>query len=192
MDFYNESAMTLAPAYDKVSFQAVHGPLLHYLPAPPAALLDVGAGSGRDAVALEILGYDVTAVEPAAALREFGHSRTEKVRWIDDRLPGLTSLRRHGSSFDFILCSAVMMSLAPTAIGPSFKNLARLLRQGSKMMVSIRPPETADAAGVLHEHSEASLNGAAAAAGLILIDLQSLPDALGRNHRWSVFVYQRA
>jgi SAM-dependent methyltransferase len=190
VDFYDEFAGTLASAYDRVSFEAVHGPLLHHLTAPPGAVLDVGAGSGRDANALESIGYDVTAVEPATALRELGSSRTENVRWIDDRLPELASLREDRSNFDFILCSAVMMNLAPEFIRPSFKTLARLLRRDGKLMVSVRPPGAGDVAGVLHDYSEAFLNGAAAAAGLKLIDFQSLTDAMGRKHRWKVFVYQ--
>jgi protein-L-isoaspartate O-methyltransferase len=39
------------------------------LPAPPARVLDVGAGSGRDAAWLTSLGLEVVAVEPSVALR---------------------------------------------------------------------------------------------------------------------------
>jgi SAM-dependent methyltransferase len=191
VDFYNQFAPTLAPAYDRVSFEAVHGPLLHQLPPAPADILDIGAGSGRDAAALESIGYRVTAVEPAAALRDLGCSRAQNVRWLDDRLPELGRLRESsGVSFDFILCSAVLMSLSPELIQPSFKTMAKLLRPSGKLMISVRPPSRTDAKGVIHNHSKAFLKAAAGGAGLKLINFQYLADALGRNHQWSASVYE--
>lgn len=192
VDFYDRFAKVLAPAYDKVSFEAVHGPLLHHLPQAPAFVLDVGAGSGRDARALTDLGYDVTAVEPASALRELGCARAKDAGWLDDRLPELASLNSARSSFDFILCSAVLMSLMPTQIAPSFKTMARLLRPACKLLISVRSPASTDAEGVLHDHSEAFLNAGAAAAGLKLVDFKQVADALSRPHRWSALVYRHA
>ncbi|MDH6569260.1 protein-L-isoaspartate O-methyltransferase [Streptomyces sp. SAI-208] len=67
--YYAESAERLGRVYESVSFEDVHGALLDLLPPAPARVLDVGAGTGRDAAALAGRGYTVDAVEPVAELR---------------------------------------------------------------------------------------------------------------------------
>lgn len=191
VEFYDRLGPELAQSYDRVTFEAVHGPMLHHFPPIPADVLDIGAGSGRDALALEKIGYTVTAVEPAATLRNLGQSRSATARWVDDRLPELASLRAEKGRFDFILCSAVLMSVEPDRLGLAFEIMALLLRQNGKLMISIRAPSLTDVPGILHNHSGGALGEAAANAGLRLIETQQLQDALGRAHNWRVFVYQR-
>jgi protein-L-isoaspartate O-methyltransferase len=94
----------------------VHRSVLDVIPAGPAHVLDVGAGSGRDAAALARRGHHVTAVEPSAgfraeaALRHAGLS----IEWIDDGLPGLASLGSR--SYDLVLLSAVWMHVPANRI----------------------------------------------------------------------------
>ena len=49
---YREEAATLVPRYEALVFEDVHREVIHLFPAPPAHVLDVGAGTGRDAAAL--------------------------------------------------------------------------------------------------------------------------------------------
>lgn len=191
VEFYDRFATDLAPCYDKVLFEAVHGPMLHHLPRAPADVLDVGAGSGRDVLALKELGFKLTAVEPAANLRDLGSRRSSTARWIDDRLPELARVRAAGECYDFILCSAVLMSLEPQLLALAFNAMGSLLRRSGKLMVSVRSPACTDAPGILHDHANLSLEAAARMAGMELIDSQSLADALGRDHQWRVLVFQR-
>ena len=44
----------------------LHQQLLEHLPAPPAAVLDVGGGAGHQSFPLAQAGYDVTAARPVA------------------------------------------------------------------------------------------------------------------------------
>jgi hypothetical protein len=71
--------------------------------------LDIGAGSGRDAVWFTVQGHTVMAVEPAAAMRQEGQRLhpDANIRWLDDHLPALQHVHRLGMAFDFILVSAV-------------------------------------------------------------------------------------
>lgn len=65
ISFYEENTATLFEQYQSLSFESVHQSWLskltlsHYQSA-----LDIGAGSGRDALALSDKGLCVTAIEP--------------------------------------------------------------------------------------------------------------------------------
>jgi len=72
---YDSAATALVPEYERVSFENVHAPVLKWLPQSPAWVLDVGAGSGRDAAWFARKGHNVVAVEPSQQLRTVGEER---------------------------------------------------------------------------------------------------------------------
>lgn len=80
---------------EAVSSENLLGPFLDMFPPPPARILDVAAGTGRDAAWLSQRGYEVTAVEPVAALREVGMNlhATDRIDWCDGTLPDLVICR---------------------------------------------------------------------------------------------------
>jgi SAM-dependent methyltransferase len=190
VDYYHRSAAAFAPAYESVTFDDVHGALLRHLPAPPASILDIGAGTGRDARALGRLGHIVVAVEPAAAFRALGRGADDRIEWLDDSLPRLQKVRARGRTFDFILCSAVLMSLAADALPEGFASMAALLAPGGKLAISVRNPTPDEAPLLLHRHSYAAIRAAAASASLSLLDARLLDDALGRPIAWRSFVFE--
>jgi SAM-dependent methyltransferase len=67
--WYDANAETVSARYEATTAEDVHGWLSDMLPATPATILDVGAGTGRDAAWLAAKGYDVIAVEPSANIR---------------------------------------------------------------------------------------------------------------------------
>ena len=71
-DGYAENAAALAEQYERLTFEDVHRDMLALFPVEPGRVLDVGAGTGRDAAALSARGHRVTAVEPTRELREHG------------------------------------------------------------------------------------------------------------------------
>ena len=71
-DYYSDNANALFERYTALDFETVHAELLSCLPDTPGAALDVGAGAGRDALALAKRGWEVVAVEPAQRLRQLG------------------------------------------------------------------------------------------------------------------------
>ena len=52
----------------RVRVHLVHQHLLAHLPAPPAAVVDIGGGAGHQSLPLARLGYEVTIVDPSAAM----------------------------------------------------------------------------------------------------------------------------
>ncbi|MQS10906.1 class I SAM-dependent methyltransferase [Streptomyces kaniharaensis] len=112
--------------------------MLHLFPPAPAAVLDIGAGTGRDAAALAALGHPVVAAEPTPELRCLGKQlhAGSGIRWIDDALPALPSLG--AERFDLVLLTAVWMHLAPAERPPAMRTLARLLAPGGRVVLSLR------------------------------------------------------
>jgi protein-L-isoaspartate O-methyltransferase len=66
---YAEEAKDLFKRYESISGAETHKAVLHLIPAAPAHILDVGAGTGRDAAWFASMGHRVTAVEPTEAMR---------------------------------------------------------------------------------------------------------------------------
>jgi len=72
IDSYSANAGRLAEVYEGIPFENAHGAWLHFVPHTKSLVLDVGAGSGRDAAWFADQGHEVVAVEPAERLRELG------------------------------------------------------------------------------------------------------------------------
>ena len=137
--YYSTNASTLAKQYDSVPFESVHKEWLQAIPKE-GMVLDVGAGSGRDARYLAAKGLSVVAVEPAAGIREIAQEYTisNSIHWISDSLPELTEVFRLQTKFDLILLSAVWMHIAPTARERAFRKLSSLLKPNGKLIISLR------------------------------------------------------
>lgn len=89
--WYDANAHHLATGYKRLSFETVHAWLLERVPERPGLILDVGAGSGRDAGWLATRGHEVVAVEPSPAMRAEASRRhpVARIRRLEDRLPSL-------------------------------------------------------------------------------------------------------
>jgi SAM-dependent methyltransferase len=179
---YEQHADRLVEQYESLSFQDVHAALLDMLPPPGATVLDVGAGSGRDAAWFAANGYDVVAVEPSDAM--LAHAcklhPSSRIHWVSDSLPDLASVRRLGLSFDLILLSAVWMHIPPADRQRSLRKLATLLAPKGRIAISLRlgPPDTGRA---MHEVSLPELSNLAQQFGLRIVHTNDSQDKLGRS-----------
>ncbi|MCW8329846.1 methyltransferase domain-containing protein [Photobacterium sp. SDRW27] len=145
INFYHQNALNLADSYQQLTFGDVHASWKPYWPVSgdqqhPVRVLDVGAGSGRDAKWFAEHGCDVFAVEPAESLRRLGQQHTEdlEVSWLDDMLPELKKVIDLGIRFDLILVSAVWMHIAKSERKRAFRKLANLLAANGKLVISLR------------------------------------------------------
>src|SRR5580700_2636269 len=57
----------------------MHQHLLEHLPEPPATVLDVGGGAGNQSFPLAQAGYEVTLLDPSAAMLEKAHQRLQRL-----------------------------------------------------------------------------------------------------------------
>ena len=104
---------------------------------PGGRVLDVGCGKGRDLVALLDMGFDAHGIEPHAAMRAQAFARDARVpgRVADATLPDLG--QPFGGGFDGIVCSAVLMHVAPDALPASLAALAALLAPGGRLLMAL-------------------------------------------------------
>ncbi|PMG47133.1 class I SAM-dependent methyltransferase [Shewanella sp. 10N.286.52.B9] len=143
--FYSQNAIELAEQYNSLDFKSVHHSWKLYWPESGSNVLDIGAGSGRDAKWMNDQGCEVIAVEPNDALRQIGRqSIGPEVTWLNDSLPVLKNVQSLGMRFDLILVSAVWMHLAPSLRERAFRKLSNLLSPNGKLVISLRHGEFTD------------------------------------------------
>ncbi len=144
-NFYNQNASSLAEQYNSTTFENVHASWQAFWPHAGGRVLDVGAGSGRDAKWMMEQGCEVIALEPAATLLELGRVKTgDLVTWLDDALPALEKTTNLGLRFDLILVSAVWMHLATSHRERAFRKLSNLLAPNGRLVISLRHGEFTD------------------------------------------------
>ena len=190
---YSRDAARFFNEYEGIPFETAHEAFLASLPTEPGVVLDVGAGSGRDAAWFAARGHEVFAVEPAVRLRDMAadHHKNPRIHWIDDRLPSLERVRRSGTRFNAIWASAVWMHV-PTQEQPrAFRVLANCLRPGGRLFISLRHGDFDDdrmSWGV----SAPDLIGLARKHGLVCIAHHGqVPDLRGRRGvSWENLVFE--
>ena len=113
------------------------------LPAPPARVLEVGAGSGELAAVLEDAGYDVVAIDPAG--------QSPAVRAVS-----LHEVDEPAASFDAAVAVVSLHHVEP--LTESFRRLGQLVRPGGVLIVDELDVERFDdrAASWLIEHRGAA------------------------------------
>jgi SAM-dependent methyltransferase len=137
---YAEEAEDLFKRYESISGAETHKAILHLIPAAESHVLDVGAGTGRDAAWFASMGHRVTAVEPTEAMRlpAMKLHPSPAIEWLDDSLPELALVRRRGEPFDLILLSAVWMHFDSAQRREAMASLAALLRTGGTLIMRVR------------------------------------------------------
>jgi SAM-dependent methyltransferase len=137
---YADEAETLITQYEGLAFADVHKQVLHLIPTTGSRVLDIGAGTGRDAAGFAAMGHRVVAVEPTEALRlrAMALHPSPHIEWLDDSLPDLDRVMRHRGAFDVVMLTAVWMHLDLAQRRRAMPRVAALLRPGGVMIMSLR------------------------------------------------------
>lgn len=98
-----------------VRTHVLHQQLLEHLPAPPAAVLDVGGGAGHQSFPLAEAGYDVTLLDPSPAMLDKARQRLQRLSGeARQRVTLLQAAGEHadeavnGRRFAAVLCHGVL------------------------------------------------------------------------------------
>ncbi len=135
--FYARNARSRAMAYEQAEQSDIHA-LIQSLVDPDAAILDIGAGSGRDAAMLAAAGCRVTITDGcpemlAEALRlhpELADSARLAVFPLNPEDP-LLCLR-----FDLVLCSGLIMHLTDGELALLAGQMVRMINPGGTLLLS--------------------------------------------------------
>ena len=95
--WYDQNVSDVSRRYESVAAETVHGWLVDLLPNAPALVLDIGAGTGRDAAWLASRGLEVVAVR--AVRRHARRSATASSFALDPPGSGAEA-RCYKSEFD--------------------------------------------------------------------------------------------
>lgn len=190
---YGENAKALAAQYESITFANVHRDVLHLFPSQPSRVLDVGAGSGRDAAALAAKGHSVVAVEPTEALRNEGKRlhAGKAIEWIDDQLPALAQIKARDERFDLILLTAVWMHLDETERRVGMGSLVNLLATNGRISMSLRHGPVPSGRTMFDVSADETV-ALASSLGLGFVHSVEREDMLGRTDvRWTFVVCER-
>ena len=180
VSWYDANASRLAATYEAVPPTPTREWLAHLLPVPPALVVDVGAGTGRDAGAFAAAGYDVVAVEPSPGMRAEAERRhaSPRIRWLPDSLPGLAATSRLGLAADVVSLSAVWQHVAPPDRPRAFRKLVGLLRSGGLLALTLRQGPDDGRGG--HPVSLAEVEALARGHGMPVLRAMGAADRQGR------------
>lgn len=197
--YYQKHAARITADYETVDMSATVERIVRRLPAG-ARVLELGAGSGRDAALLLARGFAVTALDGSQAMAERAatlHSELAgriRVHLFPEPLPFADAV------FDAVLSLATLMHLPAPAIADVLAECRRVLRPGGRLAVSV-PTERPglDEAGRDERGRHFTVMDAGAWQGLIRdagfepVEEWSSADAAGRDGiRWWTAVWRCA
>jgi SAM-dependent methyltransferase len=189
--WYDAHARELADGYEGLDAAKTHPRLFEMLRgARGQRILDVGAGTGRDASALAELGHRVTAVEPSSAMLRLAKALhpDNDVLWLQDAMPALSKV---SGTYDFVVLSAVWMHVPPASRAAAFSRLVDLTAPHGRIYMTLRLG-AGDVDRAMWSVDANEIKGLAGARGLKVIDLGKQPDLLGRDGvTWQTLVVAR-
>ncbi len=191
---YADHADAFIHQYESVSFADVHQPVLHLIPTVPGSVLDIGAGTGRDAAALGAMGHHVMAVEPVAAFRDRAASLhpSTGIEWVDDSLPDLARIpgtRR----FDLIMLTAVWMHLDPEQRRRGMKRVSSLVRGGGTVLLSLRYGPVPTGRRMFHVSPDETIRLASVEGLTVVATWKDQRDFFGRSDvTWTSLAFMKA
>lgn len=191
--YYDRHAVELADSYEGISFDNTHPALAQVLVGkPPLRILDVGAGTGRDAAAIARLGHHVIAVDPSTKMLRLARTlhSDPRITWLSDALPCLAKVQ--GQTFDIILLSAVWMHIPPAEREQAFRRIASLIAPSGSVYISLRMGPGDTARGIWPVDAD-EVSRLATTHGLKVTNLGAQPDLLGRAEvSWQTLLVSRS
>src|ERR1700704_4075561 len=137
---YAEEARELLKRYESISFADTHHSVMHLIPTEPCRVLDIGAGTGRDAAGFAAMEHRVVAAEPTEEMRRGAMALhpSPLIEWLDDSLPDLATVLARNEQFDVVMLTAVWMHLDERQRRRAMPNLAALASEGGAMILTLR------------------------------------------------------
>ena len=182
---YGETAVERVKHYESIDFSHVHRHIWHLFPTTPSRVIDIGAGTGRDAAGFADLGHTVTAVEPTLELRAEARRLHPHpaITWVDDSLPDLDHVHARGERYDLVMLTAVWMHLDKVQRERAMARVAPLVLPSGMLALSLRHG-LVPAGRRMFDVSAEETRELAARHGLAVIHESKGPSQLGAPDVW--------
>ncbi len=140
IDGYVEEADVLIPSYEAISSSNLLSHVSEFIPQSKCRIIEIGAGTGRDAAWLVSNGHDVLAVEPVSAFREAGIAlhQSPKIEWLNDSLPSLYHTKERNEQYDLALLISVWQHIPKGEKHSSLTSLRSIIRNSGTLIISVR------------------------------------------------------
>ncbi|HEX5448001.1 MAG TPA: class I SAM-dependent methyltransferase [Candidatus Saccharimonadales bacterium] len=130
---YDEHAEVWAAKYQDDKFYADEYQKFHgYLPS--GKVIDIGAGSGRDAEALTKLGYGYVGVDISTSLLEIAQKRVPGAKFINQSVYDLS----FSEKFDGFWCTATLLHIPQSRIKEALEAIKSVLKPGAVGFITIK------------------------------------------------------
>jgi len=106
---YAEDVSFLIQLFEAISSPDLLAHVLDVIPNYKCRVIEIGAGTGRDAAWLASKGLDVSAVEPVSEFREAGKllHPSPQIEWFNDSLPSLSRILQQNELYELALLVSV-------------------------------------------------------------------------------------
>lgn len=179
----------------KIPFTVLHRDFLEFIPSTPGLILDIGAGFGRDAHELSLLGHNVIAAEPLDEFRALGAKlySSSNIKWINDSLPHLKALTPFEGQIDFILSSGVWHHIDAKEQEIALKRIAELLKPNGILAFSLRNGPAGAGTHIFPTHLQNTIAQAKALHFEVLLELDNQSSLMNNKEqvKWSKLVLKK-
>jgi SAM-dependent methyltransferase len=194
---YADEASDLLKRYESLDPVEVHTRWREWFPQAPSRILDIGAGTGRDAAWFVSLGHSVVAVEPTDELREGGQQlhREPEITWLNDAMPDLSQTHARNETFDMVMLNAVWMHLNEEERRIGMASIAALMVPGACLLMSLRHGPVPEGRRMFEVSGEETIALAKTHQLTPLLNIRS-GSILGENKKrgveWTMLVFEKS
>ncbi|HPQ38450.1 MAG TPA: methyltransferase domain-containing protein [Synergistaceae bacterium] len=197
LQYYEENAEHLAERYNSADLSALHHFLRRWLP-PRGKVLEIGCGTGRDALFMSSLGCDVTALDGSSSMVEltkkaFFDAGVENARFFTSSFPLPSEHFLLKEKFDAIVSIAVLMHISEHELFGFAHQVASLTKEKGLFICSFCSGTRGPSEKRLYVSREpGEVRLLFERLGFQLLDRIETADGLGRDMYWHtlVFTYQ--
>ncbi len=195
-EYYDKAAASLSQRYDAADLSELHALLRQWLPRH-ARVLEVGCGTGRDALFMTSLGCAVTALDGSPSMvaltREaFSRQGMDPSRVFLTPIPFPSDHELLAEKFDAVVAVAVLMHLENSELSEWCSQVGTLLREEGIFICSFSSGKRGknDERLFIHRQPE-EVQLLFESAGWSLLCQKETPHGLGRNLCWYNLIFFR-
>lgn len=192
---YSKVVQKYVQVTNEIPFEILHNEFLKFIPLEKSLILDLGAGTGRDAYELSLEGHAVLAIEPLTEFRMAGKDlyKSENLKWIDDSLPKLKKLTKYENQIDFALSSSVWHHLNEREQEEGIKRVAQLLKPNGIFALLLRNGPAGVGTHVFPTNLQKTINLAKESNLETLFEIDNQPSLMKNKEKvkWSRLVLKK-